>query len=148
MPPSALERLQEALLQTGGDSEPVAVGWATVDLDRAALELADLLGLGPDVFVAADDSITLGGRCRIAAEVLPGGLSVVILEPSTEGRLAGRLARLGEGPAAVWSSLGTTAATDTAGSQPGPFGPERLVPDGPPQGPYRIVVTAPGTIAQ
>lgn len=147
MPPSALDLIHEALVQAAGDVRPVAVGWATVDLDRAALELAGVLGLAPAVFVPANDSVTLGGRCRVAADILPDGLFLAILEPTTEGRLAGRLARLGEGPAAVWLPLGTVAAADSSGAQPGPFGSERLVPGGPSQGPYRLLVlTGPGTI--
>jgi hypothetical protein len=148
MPPSALDQIHEARTRVAGDDLVIAVGWATIDLDRAALELSALLGLAPDVFVAVDDSVTLGGRCRVATDVLLPGLSLVILEPTTEGRLAGRLARLGEGPVAVWLPPAPGATADDSGGQRGPFGSERLILGGPSQGPYRILVlTEPGTIA-
>jgi hypothetical protein len=149
MAPSALDQLDEARTRAAGDEQLIAIGWATVDLDRAALELAGLLGVGPEAFVPVGDSVTLGGRCRVATDALIPGLSLVILEPTTEGRLAGRLARLGEGPVAVWLPAGPAAAVGAHVSrgQPGPFGSERLIAGGPSQGPYRILVlTAPGTI--
>ena len=141
---SALDLIRIAL-DTAGEGRHVAVGWATIELDRAALELATLLGLAVDAFVSAEDCVALGGRCRVASGVLSDGLSLALLEPNTEGRLAGRLARTGEGPAAVWTSIGGTS-TRLAGARPGPFGLERLLPGGPPQGPYRLVIRGPGTI--
>ena len=70
MPPTALDRIRDGLA-AAADGSAVAVGWATVDLDRAAAELAGALGLTPDVFVPADDSIVLGAACRVATGVLP-----------------------------------------------------------------------------
>ena len=141
---SALDLIRIAL-ETAGEGRHVAVGWATIELDRAALELAALLGLAVDAFVPTEDSVALGGRCRVASGVLSDGLSLALLEPNTEGRLAGRLARTGEGPAAVWTSIGDAAA-GLADARPGPFGLERLLPGGPAQGPYRLVIGGPGTI--
>jgi hypothetical protein len=143
---TVLDSIREAL-DAAGASRPVAVGWATVELDRAAAELAGSLGLTPDAFVPEHDSVVLGARCRVAPGVLPDGLSLAILEPIAEGRLAGRLARLGEGPAAVWAPPEPGVTADGSGGRPGPFGPERLAPGGPVQGPYRLlIVDAPGTI--
>jgi hypothetical protein len=139
------ERIR-ATLAWAGDAA-VAIGWATVELDRAAAELTAALGLPPDPFEHADDSIVLGAFCRIARGVLAGGRSLLILEPNTEGRLVASLVRLDEGPAAVWLDaipLGTTVSE----SRPGPLGPERLVLGDPIHGPHRLVVSGePGTIA-
>ena len=145
-----------------------AVGWATVDLDRAAAELAPLLAAGSD-FRAAPGSVHLGARCRIgpmagdtganaallpvAARGAPRARFIVLLEPSTEGRLAATLARHGESWCATWV-LGRTATATSAGAGPGggaerrsasrsgPLGPERLVLGGPIAGPHRLLVTA------
>jgi hypothetical protein len=132
-----------------GTRRPIAVGWATVDLERGTAELADLLGVTAEAFSPAADSIALGARCRVAAGILPGGLALVILEPITEGRLTAALARLGEGPATVWSRRipGTRVAASAA--RPGPFGLERLVSHAPPQGPIQLLLDGPpGTIAR
>lgn len=140
----------------------IAVGWATVELDRAAEAFAPLLAPG-SVFAPAADCLALGARCRIAhsAVELPmpgvrdplGGSSrtVVLLEPSTEGRLAAYLARHDEGWCATWIADDTADATDRthAAGWPsvsiGPLGPERLAPGSPPGGPYRFLVR-PATI--
>ncbi|MEO8437052.1 MAG: hypothetical protein ABI562_01240 [Chloroflexota bacterium] len=147
MQASALDRIREVLAWAGGEGEPAAVGWATVELDRAAIELARELGVVPEVFVQAPDSAALGASSRIAPGILPGGLSLAILEPSTEGRLAYTLARVGEGPVAIWSALEGAIAPSDPGTRPGPFGFEQLVSGGPVHGPHRFLIgTAPGTI--
>lgn len=124
----------------------IARGWATVDLDRAARELADLLRAGA-VFEPVARSGVLGASCRrgIAAD---GSHSILVLEPDTEGRLAAFLARHGEGWAATW--LADDAGDSGIGSatpapSPGPLGPESLEPGGPPAGPFRLRVQ-PATI--
>lgn len=136
-----LERLDGELASV---PDALAVGWATVDLERATVELADALGIEADRFQTAPDSQALGARCLVAHDVLRDGRPLAILEPATEGRLAASLARLGEGPAAIWIVASTSsrlgAPTD------GPFGPERLVLDGPAHGPHRLLVGSPGTI--
>ena len=112
----------------------VAIGWATVELDRAATELA---GLVAEPFVAAPGSDLLGAACRIAAAADGSARSIVLLEPSTEGRLAATLARHGEGWVARW--FGSGAAPASAGwsvALPGPFGTERLAIGGPIGGPH------------
>lgn len=96
----------------------VAVGWSTVELERAAIEL------GLVVRTAADD-VALGARCAIARPV--EGRTIVLLGPVTEGRLARSLARLGEGPVATWWAVSevTAAGPSTRPPTAGPFGPER-----------------------
>ena len=132
----------------------IAVGWATVELDRAADELAGALGSQPSSFGPAAGSEALGAHARIAPGVLDGGAAVILLEPSTEGRLAAHLARHGEGPVAVWHEAAGMDDRATSGlatlepPSPGPFGAEHAVraPDGE-GGPYRFIVApGPGTI--
>jgi hypothetical protein len=90
---------------------PVAVGWASVDLERAVRDLTAWLPGPAAVDVAPDDDL-LGARCRVARR--RAALPWVVLEPITEGRLAAFLARHGEGLAVGW--LG------------GPGIPERIAP--------------------
>jgi hypothetical protein len=118
-----------------------AVGWATVDLERAA---AGFPGLQ---FAAAADEPLLGGRASLAA--VTQGLSLALLEPVTEGRLAASLARHGEGPVALYVRLlgGPTALDPGPYGAPvmsriveGPFGLEALLLGGPAFGPHLLVV--------
>ena len=74
-------------------SEVLAVIWATVDLERA---LGDRTAAPGDRTAVPDDTL-LGARVVLVAEA--DGRMIAIAEPSTEGRLAGTLARNGEGPA-------------------------------------------------
>ena len=127
----------------------VAVGWATVELERAVPQLAAALGVDPAIFVAAAESVALGARGLIATGILDGGLSLVAIEPSTEGRTAAALARWDEGPVVAWY-----AATSEDGPaadrhwHDGPVGPERLVTGDPLTGPHRLLVEVEtGTIA-
>ncbi|MFI5255179.1 MAG: hypothetical protein ACHQ15_06965, partial [Candidatus Limnocylindrales bacterium] len=88
-----------ATLRTRGLAVPagpriVAVGWATVERERSAHELAPL------VFDPAPDDAALGAFAWRAP--LTSSVAVVLLEPSTEGPLAAALARHGEGPVALW----------------------------------------------
>jgi hypothetical protein len=124
---------------------PLAVGWATVDLDRAAVELAPWLAPG-SAFDPAADCELLGARCRIgqAREAVAPAPLVVLLEPSTEGRLAATLARHAEGWCATWEA-DRAGARRTSVVMAGPLGPERLVLDGPVHGPHRLLVR-PATI--
>ena len=140
------ERLRAGVASIPDDPSAVphcrlhALGWATVELDRAASELTVALGLAATAFIAAADSAALGARCRIAVGALPGGLDLVILEPATEGRLAAALARADEGPAAAWLVVDDPAASVAAPASPGPFGAERLVPGGPVAGLRRFLI--------
>lgn len=123
-------------------ADAMAIGWATVELDRAAGELAALLEPGA-TFVPATGSAVLGAHARVARVVIDGtGRWLILLEPSTEGRLAAFLARHGEGWAATWArdEVGTTGPGGAW--RPGPLGAERLAA-GPPTGaPFRLVVPA------
>jgi hypothetical protein len=131
------------------DARLIALGWATVDLERAVTELAGALGTDRATFADATGSVTLGAGGRVAPAILPGGIALAILEPSTEGRLATTLARHDEGPSVAWYEVPPSATGRAAGpARPGPFGPERLVAGDPPYGPHRfLVVVAPGTIS-
>lgn len=157
--PLELRRITDDLLgkaRVGGSWRIVAIGWATVDLDRAAAEFGTRW---PDLATMKDapaDGL-LGARARLAhGKVLPSGpdsIALVLLEPSTEGRLAASLARHGEGPAAVW--LAPAGATDGADGRrtsvpaDGPFGPQRLVLGGPIAGPHVLLLErSPGTIGR
>lgn len=95
-----------ALALTGLAVRVVAVGWATVDLERASAQLGgqNLAGSGTGGsagVVARPRDELLGADAR---QVGPpaGGVSLILLEPFTEGRLAGSLARRGEGPVALY----------------------------------------------
>lgn len=157
-----LERLLGFLeLEAGIDgrwaigAQQIALGWATVDLDRAAVDLAAALGISADRFVDAPESSALGARCRVASDVLLEERSLVLLEPATEGRLTATLARHDEGPCAIWLAMAdlpaTTAAMRLEGigtsvARRGPFGAERLVLDSAVDGPHRLLVEHAGTI--
>lgn len=138
----------------------IAVGWATVDLDRAATELAPLLDPGT-AFEDAADSVLLGARCRVGRasrmERPDGATMVILLEPRTEGRLAATLARHGEGWCATWEIADAVigdapgayrdpgrdpGALATSARRAGPLGEERLLSDGPASGPHRLLVSA------
>lgn len=111
----------------------VGRGWATVELDRAERDVRAALG-GDLEFAEAPRSVLLGARCRRGEA--SGGEWIVLLEPDSEGRLAGFLARHGEGWAATWE-LGSPGASGV----PGPLGPELLAGDQPVRGPFRLVLT-------
>jgi hypothetical protein len=141
-PKPRIESLPDLLL--------AGVGWATVELDRAESELAEwLAGEPPD----PDDDVTdahLGARARVRdADGLPGD-TMVLLEPTTEGRLAASLVRDGEGPCALylWAPLGIDAWIAAAKGRgvvvstraAGPFGEAVLIPGRGPAGPHLVVV--------
>jgi hypothetical protein len=132
-------------------SRTIGRGWATVDTDRAARELAGLLRMGV-AFEPVPRSAVLGARCvrGLAASTTSW---IVLLEPNTEGRAAGFLARHGEGWAATWLAEDADPADDTdpadpgespvrSEGSPGPLGQETLEAGGPRWGPYRLLVTA------
>ncbi len=130
------------------DPITVAVGWATVELERAAEMLGPLLRSGAR-FEVAPASRALGARCLVGwADGLAGRpIRVVLLEPSTEGRLAGSLARTGEAWAASWRPAPGAGAVDPGRHvvrvwRPGPLGAEWLQPDDRVAGPFRFLVEA------
>jgi hypothetical protein len=121
-------------------SPPIARGWATVELDRAAGELAGLLDEGAS-FSDAPRSALLGARCRAGrARADENGVRwIVLLEPDTEGRVAAFLARAGEGWAADWDR---DDPPDLGTGVQGPLGQERLTERSPPAGPFRLRLAA------
>ena len=117
------------------------LGWATVELDRAARELGPAVGGAPELhFEPAPDDPVLGARSRRAR--VGDRPWLVLLEPATEGRLAAFLARHGEGLAAVYA---VGAATDSpvrpaAQLATGPLGRQRWLA-GDRDGPWLILVS-------
>ena len=93
-----LERY-ESRLGPPVDTRVIGLGVATVDADRAAAELPDL------VFRPAPDDALLGAR--VLAATLPSGRTLRLLEPTREGRLTGFLARHGEALAVLFVSDAT-----------------------------------------
>ena len=128
------------------------VGWATVELDRAERELAEwLAGEAPDPADDVADPI-LGARARVrVADGLPGE-AIVLLEPTTEGRIAGSLVRDGEGPCALyvhstggldaWLLRARERGVRTSTVEAGPFGRAVLVAGSPVAGPHLLIVDA------
>jgi hypothetical protein len=112
----------------------LAVGVATVDAERFLAEHLEL-----DASREPDDE-HLGAWAWLTRGSAP---RIVVLEPSTEGRLVGSLARLGEGPVAIYLGGAATKAGTVAG---GPLGPEALLQGGPPSGPHVLLVRTGGTI--
>lgn len=119
-----------------GSADPprlLAVGWATVDLERSAEDLT--LHDGPVADGPIVDEPLLGAR---ALRVDVGGMMVLVLEPTTEGRLAAALARRGEGVCALY--LGADATTDGAWRTTALGLPGRLLAHDQPWGPFVIEV--------
>jgi hypothetical protein len=143
-PAGALE-IARHIAESAGAAIPaagplLAIGWATVDPERAIGQLANALHILPATFQAASGSIALGARCVVARAVLGQGISLLVMEPSTEGRLAAFLARFGEGPTAAWYEMAQAASATDGPVRPGPLGPERLVPGAPTHGPFRFLI--------
>jgi hypothetical protein len=120
-----------------------------VDLERAVTELAGSLPPGAD-FEAAPRSAILGARC-IRGRALPAGPDaddedrpewIVLLEPDTEGRLAGYLARFGEGWAATWTVADDETWGSGSGYAAGPLGDELLAQGTAVAGPFRLLLSA------
>ncbi len=122
----------------GAGPRLLAVGVATVDLGRAAAAF-------PPPAAALPDDTLLGARATSTGEP-----RIVLLEPTTEGRLAATLARHGEGPAALYLAVSPPALTairdllPALGERPragsGPFGPQLLASTRHPWGPHLLLV--------
>jgi len=85
-------------------------------------------------------SLALTGPDELAGQRSVG---LLILEPDTEGRLSGALAKHGEGPIALYLRLARLQAlpgTLSIRAGNGPLGPARLVISGDPWGPFLILV--------
>ena len=127
----------------------VGRGWATVELERAAAELRDSLAPGA-VFREAARSALLGARSLVgragpedpAADGADRPDWIVLLEPDTEGRLAGYLAHFGEGWAATWAMPDDPTRLRDSGLAPGPLGEERLAEGTAIAGPFRLLLSA------
>lgn len=119
-----------------GSAQRLAILLATVDLERTLGNA----GFRPDLSNRAIDDELLGARVVLVRD---GPTTFAFAEPSTEGRLAGLLARHGEGQLGLYvaapialEELGRLAADHAVVlSRPasGPFGREVLVIDPGPQ---------------
>jgi hypothetical protein len=144
---ASAERTRLAAL--GLHSTLLAPGIATLDLDHAEAELRRSGGVGR---VSQCDDPLLGARCRLV--VTNDGDHVVLLEPSTEGRLAAALARFGPHRVVEYAQLvprdadvatvARAAGVSLSVAADGPFGRQRLVLGGPRWGPFVIVVESSG----
>ena len=124
------------------------LGWATVELERGVREVsAGFGGHGSPTETEVPDDDVLGARCRLLT--FGEDLSVVVLEPKTEGRIAAALARLGEGTVVLYTlvhddldhlrdRLGR-AGVELGPARSGPFGRERLVIGNRSWGPFLIL---------
>lgn len=142
----------DALRAGGAADEPwlsdlplAGIGWATVEMERAAAELGEAFAEArrpaPDWAPAPREAL-LGANTWIAGGD-DGRPPIVLLEPDTEGRLAATLARFGEGLAALYLEAVEGQIADPARlgrSSPGPLGPSRIVLDRPTWGPHLIVI--------
>lgn len=130
-------RLPFELGPGAGPIHGAAIGWATVELDRAAASLGAELGT---TFEPASRDALLGASVRRSTAKEP---LILIEEPDTEGRLSGALARRGEGPVALYlriRSLERLPGQLSIRAGSGPLGPARLVLAGQPWGPFLILV--------
>lgn len=137
--PSSTDRLEiaegSALPGSSPDAHPngvedlLAIGWATVDRERF------VAGLGLGAVEQLPDDPHLGAFVVRHGLARPASL---ILEPSTEGRLAATLARSGEGPVAIYLGLGSAGlnafrpqrgpgSVQVSTVQPGPLGPSAVL---------------------
>jgi hypothetical protein len=155
----ALRAAMDRLAGRDPSLTPIALGWATVDLDRAEHAFRDALAGFTVASEDMPDDILLGARCRLIRTDVPGVAILLLLEPFTEGRLAATLARHGEGPAVVWmreepdrdlvavAAAGSALVVQRSRPAQGPLGTEVLLRDAARAGPYRLLVVAePGTI--
>jgi hypothetical protein len=110
-----------------------AIGWATVDSERARADLDAVLSGDPGApqlqpWAPIERDPDLGARAWARAAADPGGApALVVLEPDTEGRLAASLARFGEGVAVIYLGEGMPR-------------PGRLLRGGQAWGPHVVVV--------
>lgn len=101
-----LEVVARGDMPTGIWLGELAVGWATVDLERAGSQLI-AGGLVDDLNDQIEVVDALGAAAR-RADRSAFGVPLLLLEPTTEGHLAATLARHGEGPCAI--VIGNAAA--------------------------------------
>lgn len=123
----------------------LALGWATIDLERAA-------STWPHVRWEAAPRDSLVGARALVGRAGMDAATIVLLEPDTEGWLAASLARHGEGPAVLYVRLpmSTIAGMSErlarldmrARDGTGPFGPEWAVAGPHASGPTMVLVPA------
>ena len=133
----------------------LALGWATVDLERAAATWPGVRWQAAprDSLVGARALVGRGGSPAAAATtdaVAADAVTIVLLEPDKEGRLAASLARHGEGPAALYVLVPPNAIAAIAArvarlgvrfiAGPGPFGPAWAIAGSDASSPTVIVV--------
>jgi len=129
----------------------LALGWATVDTERAATEFVKALDL-PGTATSVDRDRLIGAYAhQLVDERFPGG-RLLILEPSTEGRLAATLARDGEGPAVLylgafdgldaWIARARKLGVVVSRAEDGPLGRSVVILGGSPSGPHLVVADA------
>jgi hypothetical protein len=131
---AALIEAAQAVRAAAAEREPdvaglrlAAIGWSTVDHERAERELDSLFASEAEWAELRRDPV-LGSRAWLrGGSAAADGPALVVLEPDTEGRLAASLARFGEGVAVIY--LGD-----------GPPAPGTLVRGGPRWGPHAIVL--------
>jgi len=132
-----------------GSAELAGIGWATVELERAARELGAALGIDPGAWVPAPRDALLGARAWSTLAPVDGGPAIVLLEPDTEGRLAATLVRFAEGVAAAYlrdavvgAPAPVRASPDTRASAvaESALGPARVVLGGPAWGPHALLL--------
>ncbi len=141
------------------DAEPGAplvlagIAWATVELDRAEAELDPWLappagGDGP-----GHPDPHLGAHTRLRRSPALSAGTLVLAEPSTEGRLAASLARDGEGPCALyvrpatgldgWIPAARARGITVSARRRGPLGTAVILPGTAIAGPHILVVDVP-----
>jgi hypothetical protein len=141
---AGLDDLVAVLVDPAERPELLADIHGTVDLERALAELDAVAGEG-----ALAEDVLLGARIVLLAE-----RRIALAEPSTEGRLAASLARLGEGTVGRYVACGGAGGTPFAAVRrraaeaglvlsrpaPGPFGQEILVVTRPVGSPSLLLV--------
>ncbi len=110
---------------------------ATVDAERAATDLAPVIGESAEWWETGEDPL-LKATCR---RTTLGRSVLVLAEPSGEGYIAACLARFGEGPVAVVLD-GTTKVGRPVEANPVSDGPARYVRLGEPDAPTLIFLPA------
>lgn len=143
---AAAERVREGVASPAARLPIAAIGWATVDQERARAELDGLLASDPGAprlgpWKPLDPDASLGASVWARAALDPAGApALVVLEPDTEGPLAAFLVRFGEGVAVIYLGL-DSPATGAGLPRLG-----HLLRGGPAWGPHIVVMdsVAPG----
>ncbi len=142
----------DSVRSTASAARFLALGWATVELERAASSWPDVR------WAAAPRDSLVGARALVGRAGMPGAApadrtessaaaeptagaeptaaeaTIVLLEPDTEGRIAASLARHGEGPAVLYVQVAMASDAGMSGrlarlgirarAGTGPFGAE------------------------